>query len=64
MMEEARNEGAPADERESPWSSERPLAVLARLMLLAAMALAIAVSVSEMLGSDPKLNPILETPRR
>jgi hypothetical protein len=61
---EARDHVAPPQEREPAWASSRPLALLARLMLLAAMALAIAVSVSEMLGSDPKLNPILESPRR
>jgi hypothetical protein len=64
MFEDLREdiERTPA-EREPEWS-DSPLAVVARLAVLAGMAVAIAVSVSEMLGSDPKFTPILESPSR
>jgi hypothetical protein len=64
MFEDLREdtEGTPVDQ-ETEWS-DSPLAIVARLAVLAGMALAIAVSVSEMLGSDPKITPILESSSR
>ena len=64
MFEDLREdtEGTPADP-EPEWS-ESPLAVIARLAVLAGMAVAIAVSVSEMLGAEPKITPIIESSGR
>lgn len=63
MHEETRGEMEPQD-RDPEWMSNRPLAVLARLALLAGMAIAIAVSVSELLGAEKKITPIVESQQR
>lgn len=62
MFEDLREDIEPSDPQ--PQVSDSPLAIVARLAVLAGMAVAIAVSVSEMLGSEPKITPILESSSR
>lgn len=64
MFEDLREDIESADADPEPEWSDSPLAVVARLAVLAGMAVAIAVSVSEMLGSEPKITPILESSSR
>jgi hypothetical protein len=62
MFEDLREDIEPSDPQ--PQGSDSPLVIVARLAVLAGMAVAIAVSVSEMLGSEPKITPILESSSR